>query len=65
MLMFRMSEGDSAIIDLRKFGMGLIKVVARPHKGEVKVGFEADRSIPIHRESVFLKIEEAARAATS
>ena len=52
----RMNE--SAVIDLRKWGLGLIHVGVIEIRGDkARLKFSGDRNIPMHREEVFEAIE--------
>jgi carbon storage regulator CsrA len=49
---------EKAIIDLRQWGLGTIEVMpAEIRDGKVRIGFNADPKIPVHREEVFKDIE--------
>ena len=51
-------KDEIAVIDLRKFGLGLIEVLAAEFRnGGVRLLFIARRDIPIHRKEVFDAIE--------
>jgi len=48
---------ESIMIDLRKWGLGVIEVKVIDSVGNVRLGLEGDRRIPIHRQEVFDDIE--------
>ena len=58
MLVLARRKNESVILDLRQFGLGLIRVSpAEIRLQSVRIGFEADERIQIHREEVFDVIE--------
>lgn len=57
MLTLNREVNERVIIDLRKFGAGVIVIMPlRAAGGVVRLGFDADAAIPIHREEVFVAI---------
>lgn len=51
-------KNEAVIIDLRKWGLGLITVQHIENRGDkCRLGFEADKQIPVHREEVYEAIE--------
>lgn len=60
MLVLKMNLQDEAVIDLREHGLGLVRVMLLASgRGIARLGFEADKSVPIHRKAVFEKREAA------
>jgi carbon storage regulator len=58
MLTLSRKETESVVIDLRAWGLGLIKVMNVQMRGDkVRIGFEAAKEIPVHRREVFEAIE--------
>lgn len=54
-------RNESVVIDLRKFGLGLIEVTNIEIRGDkTRIGVRADKRIPINRREVFEAIERAA-----
>ncbi len=57
-LIFLRKKDEVSVIDLRKFGLGLIEVLCADFKsGGVRLLFSGRRDIPIHRKEVFDAIE--------
>jgi sRNA-binding carbon storage regulator CsrA len=57
-LCFSRKKNEIAVIDLRKYGLGLIEVMPIEIRGgKARLMFSGDRSIPIHRKEVFEEIE--------
>lgn len=54
MLVFQMKKDGKAYIDNGKIVITVLGIV----NGVVKLGFEADKSIPIHRDSVQKRVDE-------
>lgn len=51
---------ESVVIDLRQFGLGLINILRindSPDRKRIRLLFNAERRIPIHRKEVFDAIE--------
>lgn len=58
MLVLRRRQSESIVIDLRKWGLGLIEVSnVEVIGGDCRMGIEAAKEIPIHRREIFDKIE--------
>lgn len=53
--------GEYAVIDLRDYGLGLIRVGVLPPTrfGKPRIIIDADRRIPVHRSEVFEAIEKS------
>lgn len=65
MLCLSRHEGESVVIDLRKFGLGIITVTnvqIRAHN-KARLGFDAAPHIPIHRSEVFEALERTSAEA--
>lgn len=61
MLVLKIPQNDSVIIDLREFGLGLIEAMTVHGHPHTKIGFKADQRIPIHRKEVWEAIEREGR----
>jgi sRNA-binding carbon storage regulator CsrA len=58
MLILSRYEDESAVIDLRSVGLGLIEVVVVGlRSNSVRLGFRADGSIPVDRYEIFWERE--------
>lgn len=58
MLVLSRHEDESIVIDLRHVGLGLVRVTpVDVHGNRVRLGIEADRSIPVHRSEIFDSVE--------
>lgn len=57
-LILSRKKNQMVVIDLREFGLGLVKVMSLGHRnGQARLMFNGDERIPIHREEVFDLIE--------
>lgn len=60
MLVLSRHRDEAVVIDLRKWGLGLIRAITVDIRGDkTRQGFEADPQIPVHREEVFAAIESS------
>jgi carbon storage regulator len=60
-LVLARKRNESVVIDLRKFGLGLVEVTNIEQRGDkTRLGFKGDKRIPINRREVFEAIERAA-----
>lgn len=58
MLVLRRHKDESVVIDLRKYGAGLLRVSCVDIRGDkTRLGFEAPFDIPVHRQEVFDRVE--------
>lgn len=65
MLCLSRKRNESVILDLREFGLGLVKILTVDIRGEkTRVGVDADVKIPVHREEVFNAIERSRKPGT-
>ena len=64
MLCLSRKRNESVILDLREFGLGLVKILTVDIRGDkTRVGVDADVKIPVHREEVFNAIERNRKPA--
>lgn len=57
-LILSRKKNQMVVIDLREFGLGLVKVMCLGQRnGQARLMFNGDERIPIHREEVFDQIE--------
>lgn len=62
MLILKRVVGEAIVIDLRDFGLGLVRVLpVESRRGVMRLGIEADAKIPVHREEIFQTIEREGR----
>lgn len=62
MLVLTQPVDEAVVIDLRKWGLGLVEVMpVRIQPDKVRFGYDADPQIPVHRKSVFEAIEREGR----
>jgi carbon storage regulator len=62
MLCVSRQEDEFLVADLREHGLGVIRFgIVGIVGGKVKIGVDADKSIPVHREEVFEAIERQKR----
>ena len=58
MLVLKMRELEQHVIDLRKWGLGLLTVTnTRNDSNGPRLGYEAHKDIPVHRRETFDAIE--------
>lgn len=58
MLVFNRHTDESAVLDLRFAGLGIVEILIVEIRGDItRIGIEAVRQIPVHRREVFDAIE--------
>lgn len=58
MLVLSRKKNEGIIVDLRKFGLGVAKLIVVDIRGDkVRLGCEFTNEIPVHRTEVFYAIE--------
>lgn len=63
MLVLSRHRDEAVVIDLRKYGAGLVRLVCVEIRGDkVRFGIEASAEIPVHRQEVFDAIEQEKQA---